>query len=125
MDSISARAFGINHEVELRGQTREFGELFYPARIEAAAVQKEADVPAEGPFDPGRVPHVFVTENFDRVTARTPAERAQQNGIEQADVIAGKKVAFGWIEPLEPVSFAQIRETKKGIAAEAKQGLSS
>src|ERR1041385_667898 len=69
------------------------------------------------------MPNVFITEDKEGITAGTPAEAAKKDRVEQADVIGGKEISLVRIEPLEAVRFAQIRQAKQCITADAQQRL--
>jgi hypothetical protein len=118
--TVAPSAFGKNDEVKFVRGAAKFLEFANAPRIEFAAFEKKANAAAENPFNPGVVPDGFVAQNKNRITTRTPAESAEQNGVEEADVIADEKVPLRSIEAVEPMGSAQIWNTERKIRADAE-----
>lgn len=69
------------------------------------------------------MPDVFVSEYEDGVTIRAPAERAEQDGVEQADVVDGKKVALLRIKAIHALRAAQVGQGEAQGRAQAEPPL--
>jgi len=123
VDAVTTRAFREDHERELTGCATKGFQLLDAARVQLPTFQQKADVVAEKSFDPGRVPDLAVAEHDNRVTARTPAKRAEQHGVDEADVVADEQVALAGLQRFEIVNAAQKREREQKVRAQPHQPL--
>ena len=93
-DTVSTRAFWKNDEVKFTGGASKVLKFANTAGIEFATFEQETNAAAEKALSPGVVPDSLVAENKNGITTGTPTESAEQNRIEQADVVADEKVAL-------------------------------
>ena len=59
----------------------------------------------------------------DGITFRTPAQGAEQDGVEQADMIADKKITLLRIEPLHAARATQVGQGEKKSRTKAQTPL--
>lgn len=93
-NAVASSAFGKNDEVKLGGCAAKILEFANAPRVKFTAFEKKADAAAEKSLKPGGMPDGFITENQYRIAPGAPAQTAQQNGVEQADVVADKQIAL-------------------------------
>ena len=91
IDTVAARALGKHDEVGGMTGARKGLQFLDAPRIQFAAFDEEADLTAQYPLDPRRVPDGFIAQhrNGDRPSA--PGDRAEQDGVEQADMVADEQ----------------------------------
>jgi hypothetical protein len=93
-DTVAASALGKNDEVKFTGCSAKVPEFANASGIKFATFEEEANAAAEKALSPRVVPDSLVAENKNGITTGTPTESAEQNRIEQADVVADEKVAL-------------------------------
>lgn len=122
-NAIAASTFRKNHEVKFAGGAAKVLKFANASGIEFAAFEEEADAAAKNPFNPGGMPDGLVAENENGVAARPPAKATKEDSVEQADVIADEKVAFGCIEVGQAMGSAEVRDAQSQIRANPKERL--
>jgi len=121
VNAVTTRALGEDNQMKLAAGPRKILQVANAAGIELAALQEETNPAAQEPLDPGCVPHVPIPQDKDRITLRPPAKRAEQDGVEQADVIANKQILLISAQTFHPVGSPQVRQGEKQMRAEAQQ----
>jgi len=119
-NAIAARAFRKNDKVKLARCAAEVLEFANAARVEFAAFEKKADAAAENSLKPGGMPDGFIAQNQNWKTPGTPAETAEQNGVQQADVVADKEIPLLGTQPLQAVHPPQVGKREAQISAHAE-----
>ena len=86
-------------------------------------LEQETNSAAQKIFEPRSSPDGFVAEHQNWITTRTPAERAEQNRVEQADVVADQKITLIPPQAIQAVGAAQVRQGKEAVRALTEQRL--
>ena len=123
LSSVVTRAFGKDHEIEFTARTPERFQLFDPIWVQLSPLQQKADAAAQELLDPGRMPDLAVAQHHDRITASPPANRAEQHGINEADVIAHQQRTVAGGQPVEMVNAPKIGQRKNAVRAEPQEPL--
>jgi hypothetical protein len=123
LHAVAARALGKNHQVKLPAGAAKRLQLKNPGVIKLPTFQQKADGAAQQAFDSRGMPDGFVAEYQDRIAPGPPAERAKQEGVEQADVIANEEITVARVQFLHTAGAPQIRQREKKMRPQAKQCL--
>lgn len=121
--AVAARAFGKHDEMKFFARATEGLEFLDAIGIHLAAFEQESGRAAEEFSEPRGVPDVFVAEHENRIATRTPAQGAEQDGVKQADVVDGEKVALLRIEAVQSARAAQIWQGEEQGCAQAEPPL--
>jgi hypothetical protein len=123
VDAIAARAFGKNEQMKIFSATAKFLQLADASGIQFPAFDEKTDFAAQDFFQPGSVPDIFVAQRQDGIAAGTPAQPAEQNCVEQADVVGDEQIFLRRLQTVQAVRPAQIREGEKKRRAKTQHGL--
>jgi len=93
MDTVATCAFGKYDERALAARATKGLEFSDAVRVQLPAFEQEPDRGAQHLLEPGCVPHLAIAEHENRVTTRAPADRTEQDGVNEADVIADNQPA--------------------------------
>lgn len=121
--AVAARAFGEHDEMKLFASATELLKFVDAIRVVLPAFQQKTDLAAEKFFESVSVPDRFVAEHDDGITIRPPAKCAEQDGVEQADVVADKEITLLRVKPLHTARAAQVGQGEKEIRTEAETPL--
>src|SRR5260221_5653097 len=66
---------------------------------------------------------MFVPQDENRIISGAPGQRAEQNRVEQADVIADQKIRLIPPQAIQTVDAAQVRQGKEAVRAQTEQRL--
>jgi hypothetical protein len=65
------------------------------------------------------MPDAFIAEYQNRIIPRAPAQAANQNGVEQADVITDEKITAARAQAFQTTRSAQVRKAEEKMRAQA------
>lgn len=69
------------------------------------------------------MPDGFIAEDQNGVATGTPAEPAQKDCVEEANVVTDEEVTLSCIEPVEAMGSAHERKAEGKVCANAEQSL--
>src|SRR5581483_309283 len=58
-----------------------------------------------------------------RITAETPNDAAEQDGVQKTDMVGGEKIAFGTVQMLREMNASQIRQAQQAVGAKPVERL--